>query len=262
MSPELENTTNAPSSPTAAAADQAPNQTNETFRTESASAAATAPAPESAQDVAQEAALESTQEAPRLEEAAGAPASADGSAETPAAAAGPEVEGTGEMSAEAMGELIEQYQTPQAPSTEQETLEGRVVALIEQGVVVDIGAKREGLIPAQEFSDNSSGPLPVVGQPIEVDRTGQEKDGYILLSHQRAHRRAVWKKIEESFRAKAAIEGSVVDLIKGGLIVEIGVRAFLPASQVDLRPQTNLESWKGQTITCRVIKMNRKRGNV
>ena len=72
----------------------------------------------------------------------------------------------------------------------------------------------------------------------------------------------MWKKIEEAYRAKSPIDGTVVDLIKGGLVVDIGMRAFLPASQVDLRPQANLESLKGQTIPVRVIKMNRKRGNV
>ncbi len=168
-----------------------------------------------------------------------------------------------EISHEEMGELIEKYPTPQGEAVaEHKPIEGKVVAISELGVFVDIGAKNEGLIPAQEFADNASGPLPGIGQTVEVEKLDEKKDGYVLLSYQRPHRRAMWKKIEEAYRAKAPMDGSVVDLIKGGLVVDIGVRAFLPASQVDLKPQPNLDSWKGQTIPVRVIKMNRKRGNV
>jgi small subunit ribosomal protein S1 len=171
----------------------------------------------------------------------------------------------GELSAEAMGQLIEQYPTPggKKKKTENETLEGTVVALNALGVVVDIGMKREGLIPATEFAEVSTTAPPLTpGQVIQVERLGEEKDGYALLSYQRPLRRATWKKIEEAFRTKATMEGTVVDLIKGGLVVDIGTRAFLPASQVDLKPQSNLEPWKGQKISVRVLKLNRKRGNV
>jgi small subunit ribosomal protein S1 len=169
----------------------------------------------------------------------------------------------GEISAETMGELIKQYPTPQGKKAENEVLSGTVVALNDLGVVVDIGAKREGLIPASEFGEISTTAPPLSpGQVIEVERLGEEKDGYALLSYQRPLRRSTWKKIEASFRAKETIEGTVADLIKGGLVVDIGVRAFLPASQVDIRPQSNLEHWKGQKIAVRVLKLNRKRGNV
>ena len=167
-----------------------------------------------------------------------------------------------EISAEALNELIDHYPTPQEQPAEQREIEGRVVAISELGVAVDIGAKREGLIPAQEFSDNNAAPLPAIGETVPVERLGDEKDGYILLSYQKPRRRAIWKKIEESYKAKASIEGKVVDQIKGGLVVDIGIRAFLPASQVDIKPKSNIESWKEQPITVRVIKMNRKRGNV
>jgi small subunit ribosomal protein S1 len=181
----------------------------------------------------------------------------------------------GEISAEAMGKLIEQYPTPgekapkgKAPAppkkkVENEVVEGKVVTLNDLGVVVDIGGKKEGLIPASEFADVALTVPPLSpGQTVEVEKLGEEKDGYALLSYQRPLRRATWKKIEAAFRAKETIEGTVTDLIKGGLVVDIGVRAFLPASQVDIRPQSNLESWKGQKISCRVLKLNRKRGNV
>jgi small subunit ribosomal protein S1 len=180
----------------------------------------------------------------------------------------------GEISAEAMSQLIEQYPTPgekpakgKNPSpkkkVENEVVEGKVVTLNDLGVVVDIGGKKEGLIPASEFAEDALTVPPLSpGQTVEVEKLGEEKDGYALLSYQRPLRRATWKKIEAAFRAKETIEGTVTDLIKGGLVVDIGVRAFLPASQVDLRPQSNLESWKGQKISCRVLKLNRKRGNV
>ena len=180
----------------------------------------------------------------------------------------------GEISAEAMSQLIEQYPTPgEKPAkgknpppkkrVENEVVEGKVVTLNDLGVVVDIGGKKEGLIPASEFAEVALTVPPLSpGQTVEVEKLGEEKDGYALLSYQRPLRRATWKKIEAAFRAKETLEGTVTDLIKGGLVVDIGVRAFLPASQVDIRPQANLESWKGQKISCRVLKLNRKRGNV
>jgi small subunit ribosomal protein S1 len=169
-----------------------------------------------------------------------------------------------EISAEAMGELINQYPSPEEKSAEPEkkVIEGRVIALNDLGVVVDIGTKREGLIPASEFAEVTTAPPLTPGQFVEVERTGEEKDGYALLSYQRPLRRATWKKIEEAFRSKSNIEATITDTIKGGLVVEIGVRAFLPASQVDLKPQSNLESLKGQKLAVRVLKLNRKRGNV
>ena len=167
-----------------------------------------------------------------------------------------------ETSAQAMEELIDQYSVPQQAPSEGQFAEGRVVAFSDLGVVVDIGAKSEGLIPAQEFM-GSEGSAPLQpGQTVEVQLTGEEKDGYILLSYQRARRRRAWENIEKSYRNNVSLTGKVLDRIKGGLVVDIGVRAFLPASQLDLRPTHDLDSLKGQEISCRVVKMNRKRGNV
>jgi len=147
----------------------------------------------------------------------------------------------GEISAEAMSQLIEQYPTPgEKPAkgknpppkkkVENEVVEGKVVTLNDLGVVVDIGGKKEGLIPASEFAEDALTVPPLSpGQTVEVEKLGEEKDGYALLSYQRPLRRATWKRIEAAFRAKETIEGTVTDLIKGGLVVDIGVRAFLPA---------------------------------
>jgi small subunit ribosomal protein S1 len=251
MSAELENTNNG-----------LPSSLADAPRPEPEAAAPVKPA-----DAVQSQAPDSVESAPQAQ-SSGVETHGRGKTQKPVAA--PEAKGTDsgdgdDLSLEAMGELIEQYPTPHeevAAAAEHKSIEGRVVAISELGVVVDIGTKREALIPAQEFADDGAVPLPAIGQTVEVERLSEEKDGYTLLSYQRPFRRAIWKKIEEAYRSKAAIQGKVVDLIKGGLVADIGVRAFVPASQVDLRPQPNLESWKGQTITCRVIKMNRKRGNV
>jgi small subunit ribosomal protein S1 len=169
----------------------------------------------------------------------------------------PSTESTAEME-----QLMEQYAAPQHAPSEGEIESGQVVAVIELGVVVDLGGKTEGLIPAQEFAE-LDGPFPLqAGQPVEVQRTGERKDGYVLLSYQRVRRRRAWGKIEEAYRNKTDIIGKVVDHIKGGLVVDIGVRAFLPASQADTHPVRDLVEWKDRELTVRVLKMNRKRGNV
>jgi small subunit ribosomal protein S1 len=164
--------------------------------------------------------------------------------------------------AEGMAQLIEQYATPDALPTEGEIFDGRVIAVTDLGVVVDVGGKFEGLVPAQEFLD-TGGAIPFgAGQTIEVERLHEHKDGYVLLSHTRAHRRRIWEKIEKSYRDHETITGKVLERIKGGLVVDIGVRAFLPASQIELRPVHDLEAWKDRDIDIRVLKLNRKRGNV
>ena len=134
--------------------------------------------------------------------------------------------------------------------------------MTDAGVVVDVGGKFEGLVPAQEFVDSGSPIEFGAGQTIEVERLHAQKDGYVLLSHVRAHRRRVWERIEKSYREHATIKGKVTERIKGGLVVDIGVRAFLPASQIELRPVHDLEAWKEHEIEVRVLKLNRKRGNV
>jgi small subunit ribosomal protein S1 len=172
---------------------------------------------------------------------------------------------SGEPSSEStaeMEQLMEQYAAPHQAPSEGEIESGQVVAVTDLGVVVNLGGKTEGLIPAQEFAE-LDGPFPLqAGQPVEVQRTGDRKDGYVLLSYQRVRRRRAWGKIEEAYRNKTEITGKVVDHIKGGLVVDIGVRAFLPASQADTHPVRDLVDWKDREIAVRVLKMNRKRGNV
>jgi small subunit ribosomal protein S1 len=165
-------------------------------------------------------------------------------------------------SAETMDQLLDQFPTPEPVATEGEIFDGRVLAVTDAGVIVDVGGKFEGLVPAQEFADSGSAIEFGAGQTIEVERLHEHRDGYVLLSHVRAHRRRVWERIEKSYRQHSNITGKVSERIKGGLVVAIGVRAFLPASQIELRPVHDLEAWKDRELEVRVLKLNRKRGNV
>ena len=163
--------------------------------------------------------------------------------------------------AEELGQLIEQYsETAEAPA-QNELLSGKVVAYTEQGVVVNLGLKSEALIPAAEFTDTDL-PRPEPESTIEVQPTGERKEGYVIVSYQRALRRRAWERIEAAYKEKQTITAKIVDRIKGGLVVDIGVRAFLPGSQFDLRPAPTQDNLLGQEIECRITKLNRRRGNV
>jgi small subunit ribosomal protein S1 len=188
-------------------------------------------------------------------------ASAASASTEPAASDGESTSAEAE-SAEGMEKLIEQYAVPEPAAAEGEIFDGRVVAVTDAGVIVDVGGKFEGLVPAQEFLDAGTTNPFGAGQTIEVERLHEHKDGYVLLSHTRAHRRRTWEKIDKSYREHETITGKVLERIKGGLVVDIGVRAFLPASQIELRPVHDLEAWKDREIELRVLKLNRKRGNV
>jgi small subunit ribosomal protein S1 len=119
----------------------------------------------------------------------------------------------------------------------------------------------EGLIPAAEFSETEI-PRPDPNATIEVQRTGEKKDGYVIVSYQKVLRRRTWEKLDEAYKNKTTLTGKVVDRIKGGVVVDVGVRAFLPGSQYDLRPTANLDALAGQEIPVRITKLNRRRGNV
>jgi len=139
-------------------------------------------------------------------------------------------------SSETMDQLLDQFAVPEPVAAEGEIFDGRVLAVTDAGVIVDVGGKFEGLVPAQEFVDSGSPIHFGKGQTIEVERLHEQKNGYVLLSHVRAHRRRVWERTEKSYREHATITGKVTERIKGGLVVDIGVRAFLPASQNRIAP--------------------------
>ncbi|GAM07981.1 30S ribosomal protein S1 [Geobacter sp. OR-1] len=144
-----------------------------------------------------------------------------------------------------------------------EIVRGVVVQVNQDIVLVDVGYKSEGVIQASEFL-NEEGELTIkVGDEVRVLFEREENDrGYIVLSKRKAESHLAWDKINEAGGEGGVIEGKITGKVKGGLTVDIGIQAFLPASQVDLRPSGNLDRYIGQTGMFKVIKMNRKRGNV
>src|SRR5437867_228047 len=144
---------------------------------------------------------------------------------------------------------------------EGEVVRGRVVHVGTSEVLVDVGYKSEGSIPIEEF--HRSGSLPKVGDEIEVYLEAKEdNEGLIVLSKDKADKIKVWDAVSRAHEKGTPIEGRVVEVVKGGLAVDVGVKAFLPGSQVDLRPVKNLAAMLGETIRAKVIKLNRRRGNV
>ncbi len=147
---------------------------------------------------------------------------------------------------------------------EDRVIRGTVLKLTPTHVVVDIGAKSEGMLPIAEVMDHEGKPRFQPGDEIDVMRDkGETEEGYINLSHQKAQRLHAWDEIEKAHNEKKPIKALVVDRIKGGVTVDImGARAFLPGSQLDLRPVRNLDALKGQQLEVAVIKLNKKRGNI
>ncbi len=159
---------------------------------------------------------------------------------------------------------LESYtlETEPAPS-EDNVFKGTVIKITATHVVVDIGFKSEGLVPIAEVTDAHGNIKFAPGQEIEVMvQRGENEEGSVLLSHERAERVRVWENIEKAYHSKEAVKGTVVERVKGGVSVDIGVKAFMPGSQVDVHPVRNLETLKGQEIEVRVIKLNKKRGNI
>jgi small subunit ribosomal protein S1 len=157
----------------------------------------------------------------------------------------------------------EQAQT-EAALNEEQIVTGTVLKVTAQYVVVDIGYKSEGVVQVAEFQDHEGNVTVQRGDEIAVMREpGHTEEGYIHLSHEKAQRLKAWDEIEKAFNDKASVKARVIDRIKGGLTVDIlGARAFLPGSQVDLRPVRNLDGLKGHEIDVRIIKLNKKRGNI
>jgi small subunit ribosomal protein S1 len=139
---------------------------------------------------------------------------------------------------------------------------GTVIKLTDKHVVVDVGMKSEGLIPIEQVVDHTGTPKLHAGDTVEVVIEREEPEGGYLLSYEKALRLRVWDTVEKAHNEKTALTGTVVGRVKGGLTVDIGIKAFLPGSQLELRPVRNLDAWIGQPIQVRVIKLNKKRGNV
>jgi small subunit ribosomal protein S1 len=161
------------------------------------------------------------------------------------------------------GQLLDQFEQEQASLQEGEVVRGIVVGISERGVVIDFGYKSEGIVNPAEFTEN--GVLSVkAGDEVDVLVKNMEtSDGLPILSRADAVRMKAWDELEKSYRDGTNIKGRVIERIKGGLRVDIdGIGAFLPGSQVDVRPVRNLDSLRNQEIEAKVIKLNRKRSNV
>jgi small subunit ribosomal protein S1 len=160
---------------------------------------------------------------------------------------------------------LESFETETEESVgDDHVIKGTVVKLTATHVVVDIGAKSEGMAPIAEILDHEGKPKFQPGDEIDVMRDkGETEEGYVNLSHLKAQRLRSWDEIERAYNEKKPIKGVVIERIKGGLTLDIqGARAFLPGSQVDLRPIRNLDGMKGQTMEVAIIKLNKKRGNI
>jgi small subunit ribosomal protein S1 len=143
-------------------------------------------------------------------------------------------------------------------------LKGTVIKLTSTHVVVDIGAKSEGMVTIAEVMDHDGKPKVQAGDEIHVVRDkGQTEEGYIKLSFQKAQKLRAWDEIEKAYTDNQPIKATVMERTKGGVTVDIlGANAFLPGSQIDLRPVRNLDAMKGQTFDVAIVKLNKKRGNV
>src|SRR5688572_1653693 len=151
-----------------------------------------------------------------------------------------------------------------APPTEGEVLQGHVLKITSKEVIVDFGYKTEGLVPLSEFQAPDGTVRIRPGDTVDVmaDRHAPPVEGYIVLSHTRAARLRCWDTLDKAFREGLLVSGRVLGRIKGGLNVDVGVPAFMPGSQIDVRPIHNPEIFVGQDIAVKVVKLNRRRGNV
>src|SRR5438046_302750 len=176
------------------------------------------------------------------------------------------VEGSDGMLLEVDGRIVPNYDATIVPFEEGDVVTGKVVRIDRDEVLIDIGYKSEGVIPNHELSIRKSvDPSEEVELGEEVDAlvlTKEDQDGRLILSKKRARFEKAWRTIERAAESGEAVTGTVIEVVKGGLIVDLGVRGFLPASLVDIRRVQNLDEFLGQKIECRVIELNRSRNNV
>jgi small subunit ribosomal protein S1 len=176
------------------------------------------------------------------------------------------VEGSDGLLLEVDGQIVPNYDATITPFEEGDVVTGKVVRIDADEVLVDIGYKSEGVIPAHELSIRKSvDPADEVELGEEVDAlvlTKEDQDGRLILSKKRARFEKAWRRIEAAAESGEPVEGQVIEVVKGGLIIDLGVRGFLPASLVDIRRVPHLDDYLGQKIECKVIELNRSRNNV
>jgi len=164
------------------------------------------------------------------------------------------------------GKLVPNYDATIHPFSEGDVVSGQVVRIDQDEVLVDIGYKSEGVIPSNELSIRKSvDPSEEVELGEDVDAlvlTKEDQEGRLILSKKRARFEKAWRKIEQAAETGEPVTGTVIEVVKGGLILDLGVRGFLPASLVDIRRVQNLDEFMGQQLECKVIELNRSRNNV
>ena len=164
------------------------------------------------------------------------------------------------------GELVPNYDVTIINFNEGDILKGRVVKIDKDEVLIDIGYKSEGVIPVSELSIRNSiksEELLEVDQEIEIMVLQKEdQDGRLILSKKRAEIEKSFDRVEDIYKNNETVEGEVIECVKGGLILDIGLRGFLPASLIDIRKTRELESYIGEKCTCKIIEVDRNRNNV
>ena len=173
---------------------------------------------------------------------------------------------TDDLMIEVDGKLVPNYAATIKSFEEGDVVSGTVVRIDKDEVLVDIGYKSEGVIPSSELSIRKSvDPSEEVSLDDEIDAlvlTKEDQEGRLILSKKRARFEKAWRRIEAAAESGEHVEGAVIEVVKGGLILDLGVRGFLPASLVDIRRVQNLDEFMGQTLECKVIEINRQRNNV
>jgi small subunit ribosomal protein S1 len=159
--------------------------------------------------------------------------------------------------------LLASYDSSFRNIAEGEVVKGTVLKVTASEVIVDVGYKSEGIIQISEFLDEAGQVTVEAGDIVDVllERT-EDREGYVVLSREKAEKMKIWDEVENAYAERKVVIGRVIERIKGGLAVDIGVRAFLPGSQIDVRPVRNLDALRGQELRMRVIKVNKKRGNI
>ena len=160
-------------------------------------------------------------------------------------------------------EMKELYETSLRNLQEGNVLTGQVIDINADSVIIDVGLKSEGRASLSEFLDKSGVPTVKIGDEVEVMIVGRElKDGLLTLSKQRVDGVKIWQRLDKALEEGTPVEGSVISEVKGGFMVDIGVSAFLPISQVDVKPVKNPASFIGRHLKYKVIKVNQKKANV
>jgi small subunit ribosomal protein S1 len=176
------------------------------------------------------------------------------------------VDGSNGLLLEIDGQIVPNYDATFRAIEEGEVVTGHVVRIDKDEVLVDIGYKSEGVIPANELSIRKAvDPSEEVHLGEEVDAivmTKEDQDGRLIMSKKRARFEKAWRRIETASESGEPVEGTVIEVVKGGLIIDLGVRGFLPASLVDIRRVPNLDEYMGTKIETKVIELNRSRNNV